>query len=77
MALACLETCHWLSLSFVGLYYQIAHKNLPEFLCVMFPPRDLWIGKAFSLVIVCQMEKQLLGPLQCSLGNSIAVDHPV
>jgi hypothetical protein len=32
---------------------------------------------ATGLVIVCQMEKQLLGPFQCSLGNSIAVDHPV
>jgi hypothetical protein len=52
-------------------------RTSQNFLCVMFPPQDLWIKKRIQYGHFCQMEKQLLGPLPCSPCNFIAVGHPV
>jgi hypothetical protein len=41
-ALRHVTCCH---VGFMGLYYQITHKNLPEFLCVMFYHRTSGSGK--------------------------------
>jgi len=63
------SSCKWIIIS----QTRISQK----FLCVILSPHDLCIRNVFRMVMSVRWKKQFLGPLACSAGNSIAVDHSV